>query len=444
MSQSGLTNGGPKVGLLFLRGAGTQMALWFYAMIQALRLRQPLAAFIHQQKFVNLNLNESAKAAVRDIKDDKFWKCIYILLRAVFPALRLLCYCNKNKPAMDKIFFLSYRTTVALEKSEEFLNDKSRFGSLKIDGNLTKEGNTILGGAGGADADSSDDDNIIFDDAHPQSEDESDVVSDEFDAETPTQLDVTPYNPVMSFGRLVIWHWSKHKVRIEHEYAIVGWALCVMEDIQKDVMEQLTGAHPDAIEKVISCLHVHPCPNYNPAVSAMSSHEMVDTLWNEFKAIQNRTNPYHDASRWASYDVIIGNLYLWHEKYSLTYTTVLGYMAYRVTSKLCGIRPAERSWGGVKQVKGGKRSHLSGESTEKRSSLFVSSKTTQARIDAAGGHQMFGDDDMNFDFELEYFGIVTGALKVREVERLIRAWVDWEKEALKKNECVCEAQILAK
>jgi hypothetical protein len=45
---------------------------------------------------------------------------------------------------------------------------------------------------------------VILDDAHPQSEDESDVVSDEFDADTSTQLDVTPYNSVMSFGRQVI------------------------------------------------------------------------------------------------------------------------------------------------------------------------------------------------------------------------------------------------
>jgi hypothetical protein len=105
---------------------------------------------------------------------------------------------------------------VALEKSEQFLNDKSLFGSLKIDGNLTKEGNKILGGAGDADADSSDDDNIVFDDAHPQSEDDSDVEPDEFDADTPTQLDVTPYNLVMSFGRQVIWPWLKRKVRIEH------------------------------------------------------------------------------------------------------------------------------------------------------------------------------------------------------------------------------------
>jgi hypothetical protein len=67
------------------------------------------------------------------------------------------------------------------------------------------------------------------------------------------------------------------------------------------------------------------------------------------------------------------------------------------------------------------------------------------KIDAAGGHQMSGDDDMNFDLELENFGVDTGALKVREVERVFRAYVeDWEEEAQKKNDCVCEAQLLAK
>ncbi len=35
--------------------------------------------------------------------------------------------------------------------------------------------------------------------------------------------------------------------------------------------------------------------------------------------------------------------------------------------------------------------------------------------------KMFGDDDMNFDLELEKFGEDTGALKVREVERVFRA-----------------------
>lgn len=67
--------------------------------------------------------------------------------------------------------------------------------------------------------------------------------------------------------------------------------------------------------------------------------------------------------------------------YSIQYTTVLGYVACGVTSKLCGIGPAERSWGGMKQVKDGKRSHLSGESTKKQSIIFVSSKIAQARIE---------------------------------------------------------------
>ncbi len=96
MAQSALANKGHKVGLL--QGAGTRMGLWFYAMMCLLCLRQPLVGTIHQQKFVDLNLNDSVRAAVRDIKDNKFWKCMYILLRAMFPALRLLRYCDKSQP----------------------------------------------------------------------------------------------------------------------------------------------------------------------------------------------------------------------------------------------------------------------------------------------------------------------------------------------------------
>jgi hypothetical protein len=82
MAQSALANKGHKVGLL--QGAGTRMALWFYAMIHLLRLWQPLVGTIYQQKIVGLNLNNSVRAAVRDIKDDKFGSA-YILLHVVFP-----------------------------------------------------------------------------------------------------------------------------------------------------------------------------------------------------------------------------------------------------------------------------------------------------------------------------------------------------------------------
>ncbi len=209
----------------------------------------------------------------------------------------------------------------------------------------------------------------------PPSEEESNHDEESVDEDAPTQLSqVMPYNLIMSFGRQVIWHWKKRKQCIKHKYAIAGWALCIMEDVQKDVQEQLTGMHRDAIEKVVSQLHVPPCPDTNPAVSSISLPNYIDSFWNELNAFQNCTHPYHEPSRWATYNVTKGNSYLWHEKYSIPYTSVLGFVVCRITSKLCGIGPAERSWGGVKQIKEGKRSHLSGELTEKRTILFVSLK----------------------------------------------------------------------
>ena len=116
-----------------IRGAGTRIALWFYAMMHLIRLQQPLKATIHQQKCLDLTMTNSAKGAVQDIKDENFWKCMYILLCAVFPALRALRHCDSNTPCMDKLFYLSHRTTVAIENSLDDLNDKSLFGSLKTD-----------------------------------------------------------------------------------------------------------------------------------------------------------------------------------------------------------------------------------------------------------------------------------------------------------------------
>jgi hypothetical protein len=86
----------------------------------------------------------------------------------------------------------------------------------------------------------------------------------------------------------------------------------------------------------------------------------------------------------------------------------------------------------VKQVKKDKRSHLSGKSTEKRSVIYISAKQQEAKslrekmekIDASGPNAMFGDDDMNFDLQLEQFGVDTKALKEPATEHVFRAWVE--------------------
>ena len=211
-----------------------------------------------------MSVKENVRAAVRDITNEMFWKRICIVLRAVFPALRLLRYCDKSTPAMDKIYYLSHRTTVALEKSDD---------------------------------DDDDDDDIVFSNDTTLNSSDDDLEDDDDDVAKATR-------PPKSFGRLFMWHWDKRKHRIEHEYAIAGWALCVLEDVRKDFLLRMTGDHQSAIDRVISRLHAPPCANTNPAVLSMSEADILDTFWNKFKAYQYRTYPYDVASRWLSQDVV--------------------------------------------------------------------------------------------------------------------------------------------
>ena len=58
--------------------------------------------------------------------------------------------------------------------------------------------------------------------------------------------------------------------------------------------------------------------------------------------------------------------------------------------------------GDAKHIKSGKRSHMSAESIEKRTTLYGTARVTEARLmqathergDALGPSAMFGDDDM--------------------------------------------------
>jgi hypothetical protein len=117
-----------------------------------------------------------------------------------------------------------------------------------------------------------------------------------------------------------------------------------MEDVCKDLRLRLKGVEYDAIEEVVKRLHLPPCQNKSVDLSKTSLAEIIDTFWNEFKEFQCYTEPFHHPSWWATPDVSYGRSHIWHEKYSLPYTQVLGYVACRVTSKLCGIGPAERGW----------------------------------------------------------------------------------------------------
>ncbi len=129
IAQSCAFNDGKKIGLL--RGAGTRFATWFYAMHRALRMKPVLKATIHNPSFASLSKNDRVAACIQDIEDEVFWKAIYCLLRAVFPALKALRYCDSDIPAMDKIYFLVKRADEALQASQFVLDDQDLFGSMR-------------------------------------------------------------------------------------------------------------------------------------------------------------------------------------------------------------------------------------------------------------------------------------------------------------------------
>jgi hypothetical protein len=137
IAQSALANHGRPIGLL--RGAGTRMATWFYAMHRLLRMKSVLLATIHQPKFASLALNERCRLAVHDIESPGFWKAIYFLLRAVYPALKALRYCDSNTPAMDKIIYLVHRATESINKSIDFFNDSDIFETMEDDDGVAFE-----------------------------------------------------------------------------------------------------------------------------------------------------------------------------------------------------------------------------------------------------------------------------------------------------------------
>ena len=140
IAQTTKANGGRAIGLL--RGAGTRFATWFYEMHRALRLEGALFATVHDPHFAKLDIiktNNHVMLAVHDVKSKSLWRAVYILLRCVFPALRLLRYSDSKIPAMGKLYYLLHRVTVALETSTEDLNDNDLFLALEDDGGVAFE-----------------------------------------------------------------------------------------------------------------------------------------------------------------------------------------------------------------------------------------------------------------------------------------------------------------
>ena len=80
-------------------------------------------------------------------------------------------------------------------------------------------------------------------------------------------------------------------------------------------------------------------------------------------------------------DIRDGDSNLWHQKYSLSCTKVIGFVSCRVKSKVLGIGVAQHSWGDVKRIKSGNRSDISSDVSENQSIVYTSACIESAIIE---------------------------------------------------------------
>jgi hypothetical protein len=150
-----------------------------------------------------------------------------------------------------------------------------------------------------------------------------------------------------SFWGTVSKAWNERSKKLDHDWAITGWALSVMPEVYKDARERLTGHHQNVIERVVRKLMTYPYPNKFPHLEGKLEDDIVDLFLDEFKAFSNKTAPFERPARWNSESVRLGKSWIWREKYSRPHTKVLGIIGCEVTSKNLGMGPCERNWGGV-------------------------------------------------------------------------------------------------
>ncbi len=41
----------------------------------------------------------------------------------------------------------------------------------------------------------------------------------------------------LTFAGQIEWHWNHCTEKLEHEYAVTAWVLCVMEDVRQDIQQ---------------------------------------------------------------------------------------------------------------------------------------------------------------------------------------------------------------
>ena len=178
--------------------------------------------------------------------------------------------------------------------------------------------------------------------------------------------------------------------------------LCLLHHIREDVFKNAQNKHYIQVNNVIKSVF--------DRWTEKDLHGALDTFWSEYTLFNHKNDPFDRNDLICnSKDITDGKSHIWHQKYALVYTIVIGFVACRVTSKIIGIGSAERSWGDIKTIKPGNISALSSEISENQSIVYTSACIEEARTGRTLSHinnyngshsHTWNDWDQAFDDQL--------------------------------------------
>ena len=90
------------------------MAGYFIGIHRYFRMRKALLATFYSAEFNTMSLNSKVSKVVSYIQDNKSWERIYVLLKIIFPCLRVLRFSDINKAGMDKVFYYAIMTKISI------------------------------------------------------------------------------------------------------------------------------------------------------------------------------------------------------------------------------------------------------------------------------------------------------------------------------------------
>ena len=129
-------------------------------------------------------------------------------------------------------------------------------------------------------------------------------------------------HPVTAKSVLVCNYLFYHS--LNNDFTVHERMLCVITHIYKYAKENSDGYHRKQVKNVIKILF-HGAYEHKMAVT-------LDIFWTEYTEFDNKNGLFYgDEFIFKSKDIRDGKSHLWHQKYSLLCTKVIGFVACRVT-----------------------------------------------------------------------------------------------------------------